>query len=125
MDNDTLLHLTTQIICAHPWPRESLAEQIKVVYTALATAGDVPAEVVKVGPAVNPLKSVFEDHIICLEDGLKFQTLKNHLMKSHGLTPDEYRRKWGLPGSYPMVAPSYSKKRSDVAKVTGLGLTGR
>ena len=72
-------------------------------------------------PAVNPKRSVFPDHIVCLEDGKKFKSLKRHLATDHGLTPDEYRAKWGLPADYPMVAPSYSATRSALAKSSGLG----
>ena len=72
-------------------------------------------------PAVNPKRSVHGDFIICLEDGKKFKSLKRHLMSSYGLTPDEYRTKWGLPHDYPMVAPNYSAARSQLAKALGLG----
>jgi predicted transcriptional regulator len=71
-------------------------------------------------PAVKPKRSVFPDHIVCLEDGKKFKSLKRHL-SAHGMTPDEYRRKWGLPADYPMVAPNYSAARSQLAKDAGLG----
>ena len=67
--------------------------------------------------------SVFADYIVCLEDGKKMKTLKRHLMTSYGLTPDAYRQRWGLPSSYPMVAPDYAKKRSALAKSMGLGRT--
>ncbi|TGT92495.1 transcriptional regulator, partial [bacterium M00.F.Ca.ET.155.01.1.1] len=72
-------------------------------------------------PAVNPKRSVHDDYIVCLEDGKKFKSLKRHLSTDHGLTPDEYRAKWGLPADYPMVAPSYSATRSALAKSSGLG----
>ncbi|PWJ88442.1 ROS/MUCR transcriptional regulator protein [Mesorhizobium loti] len=72
-------------------------------------------------PAVNPKKSIFPDYIICLEDGRKFKSLKRHLRTDFGLTPEQYREKWNLPGDYPMVAPSYSEKRSALAKASGLG----
>jgi predicted transcriptional regulator len=70
---------------------------------------------------VNPKRSVFPDHIVCLEDGKKFKSLKRHLMTDHGLSPEEYRTKWGLPLDYPMVAPNYSATRSALAKSSGLG----
>jgi predicted transcriptional regulator len=72
-------------------------------------------------PAVSIKKSVTEDHLICLEDGQKFRSLKRHLMSDHGLSPENYRAKWGLPNDYPMVAPGYTKVRSDLAKRSGLG----
>ncbi|MER9357889.1 MucR family transcriptional regulator [Mesorhizobium sp. M0514] len=71
-------------------------------------------------PAANPKKSVFADHIISLEDGRKFQSMKRHLGLL-GMTPDEYREKWGLSRDYPMVAPNYAAKRSALAKASGLG----
>ena len=67
-------------------------------------------------PAVNPKKSVFPDYIICLEDGKKFKSLKRHLSTDFGLTPEEYRTKWGLPRDYRMVAPNYAAQRSALAK---------
>ncbi|NWH09234.1 MAG: MucR family transcriptional regulator [Alphaproteobacteria bacterium] len=72
-------------------------------------------------PAINPKKSVTPDFIICLEDGMKFRSLKRHLQSRYGLTPDDYRRRWGLGADYPMVAPNYSKARSALAKKMGLG----
>jgi predicted transcriptional regulator len=72
-------------------------------------------------PAVPIKKSVTPDHVICLEDGKKLKMLKRHLMTAYGLTPDEYRVKWGLPSDYPMVAPNYAAKRQELAKKIGLG----
>jgi predicted transcriptional regulator len=64
---------------------------------------------------------VFQDYIVCLEDGKKFKSLKRHLNAHYGLTPDEYRQKWGLKSDYPMVAPNYAAHRSALAKSSGLG----
>jgi predicted transcriptional regulator len=72
-------------------------------------------------PAVDPRKSVFKDYIICLEDGKKLKMLKRHLATSFNLSPDEYREKWGLGPEYPMVAPQYAERRSQLAKSNGLG----
>lgn len=72
-------------------------------------------------PAVDPDQSVFEDYIICLEDGRKFKSLKRHLMSHYGLTPEQYREKWNLDFNYPMVAPNYALERSGLAKKMGLG----
>lgn len=72
-------------------------------------------------PAVNPKKSVSPDAIICLEDGRKFKSLRRHLRTHHGLSPDQYREKWGLPATYPMVAANYAAARSALAKQSGLG----
>ncbi|GLS32501.1 ROS/MUCR transcriptional regulator protein [Mesorhizobium albiziae] len=70
---------------------------------------------------MNPKRSVQNDHIICLEDGKKFKSLKRHLTTHHGLTPDAYRAKWKLSFDYPMVAPAYAAARSTLAKKIGLG----
>ncbi len=72
-------------------------------------------------PAVNIKKSVKDNYIICLEDGLKFKSLRRHLAAKYKMTPDEYRKKWGLPPEYPMVAPSYSRERSAIALKMKLG----
>lgn len=72
-------------------------------------------------PAVPIEDSLNDDVLICLEDGLPFQSLKRHLRVKYNLTPEAYREKWGLPRDYPMVAPDYAKRRSELAKKTGLG----
>lgn len=89
---------------------------------ALESAPEEPAA--ELVPAVPPKKSVFPDYIVCLDDGLKFKSLKRHIA-SLGMTPEQYRAKWNLPADYPMVCPNYSAKRSDLAKATGLGKVGR
>lgn len=103
-----------------------LPELIRSVHAALVSlsqpANDGP-EPLK--PAVPIKKSVFKEHIVCLEDGQKFKSLKRHLRSKYGLSPDEYRQKWGLPADYPMVAPGYSEKRSKLAKKMGLGRATR
>jgi len=72
-------------------------------------------------PAVPIAQSVTDDYLVSLEDGKHYRSLKRHLKAKHGLTPDEYRKKWGLPPDYPMVAPSYARDRSEVARRSGLG----
>jgi predicted transcriptional regulator len=72
-------------------------------------------------PAVSIKNSVTKNAIVCLEDGKSFHSLKRHLKSGHDLTPEQYRQKWGLPADYPMVAPAYSTRRSDLAKKMGLG----
>ena len=72
-------------------------------------------------PFVSVRRSVLPDFIICLEDGRKMKMLKRHLRSAYDLSPDEYRSRWGLPHNYPMVAPNYAKRRSEVARNTGLG----
>jgi predicted transcriptional regulator len=76
-------------------------------------------------PAVSIKKSVTPDFLICLEDGQKFKSLKRHLRSKYNMSPEEYRAKWGLPKDYPMVAPSYAQRRSELAKSTGLGKLGQ
>ena len=87
----------------------------------LATEG---AEAERPEPAVPIKKSVTDHHIICLEDGAKLKMLKRYLRTRYNLTPDEYRKRWGLPADYPMVAPEYARRRSDFAKKIGLGKSG-
>jgi predicted transcriptional regulator len=76
-------------------------------------------------PAVPIAESVTPDHVVCLEDGLTFRSLRPHLVSTHGLTPEAYRQKWGLAHDHPMVAPNYALERSQVARKIGLGRRGR
>ena len=97
---------------------------IRSIHDALMRLGnDVPEPVVidQLRPAVPAKKSVTNDYIVCLEDGKKFKSLKRHLRTQYSMTPEEYREKWSLPTDYPMVAPSYAKARSQLAKQMGLG----
>jgi len=125
--NDTLIELTADVVAAYvsnnPVPAADLPSLIADVHAALGRVkGVVEAPVVeKQKPAVNPKKSIHDDYLICLEDGKKFKSLKRHLMTHYGLTPEEYREKWGLDANYPMVAPSYAEARSELAKKMGLG----
>lgn len=104
-------------------PATQVPDVISAVYSSLSdlkgvTAGG-PAPTLK--PAVPVKRSVTPDYIICLEDGKKLKMLKRHLRAVYGLSPEEYRIKWGLPADYPMVAPNYAKQRSKFAKQIGLG----
>ncbi len=94
---------------------------IRDVYDALAGLDAYAVAPARPEPAVSIRSSVEQDHLVCLEDGKKFKTIKGHLRIAHGLTPDEYRARWGLSADYPIVAPDYSDKRSDLAKQSGLG----
>ena len=76
-------------------------------------------------PAVPVKKSVFPDHIVCLEDGKKLKMLKRHLKTAYDMSPEQYRERWGLPPEYPMVAPNYARHRSSLAKKIGLGTKPR
>ncbi|MPV99851.1 MucR family transcriptional regulator [Bombella apis] len=124
--NDTIRTLTAQIVTAyvssHDVAAETLPDLVRSVHGALAGAGvAVEAEPEKPVPAVPPRKSVFPDYIICLEDGKKLKLLRRHLKTAYNMTPQEYRERWGLPDSYPMVAPNYSQHRSKLSKQFGLG----
>jgi predicted transcriptional regulator len=120
-----LLGLTAQIVSAHvsknAVPADALPTLIQSVFKSLAGAGAVEAPAVKLEPAVPIKKSVFADHLVCLEDGKKLKMLKRHLATSYQMTPEQYRQRWGLPSDYPMVAPDYAARRSVLAKSLGLG----
>jgi len=101
---------------------EALPALITQVYQALSTVGPASAEPAeKPQPAVPVRKSVTPDFIICLEDGKKLKTLKRHLQTAYHMTPQQYRDRWGLPSDYPMVAPNYATRRSEMARQIGLG----
>ena len=109
-------------------PPEELPELIRSVHQTLSTLGSraaaasaQAAEQGKQKPAVPISKSVNTDYIVCLEDGAKLKMLKRYLRSRYNLSPEEYRRKWGLPPDYPMVAPAYAQRRSEFARSIGLG----
>ena len=124
-----LLGLTVQIVSAHvsnnPIASDALPSLIQTVYRTLAGMGKSPDEPVRPVPAISPRDSVFDDHIVCLEDGKKLKMLKRHLKAAYNLTPRQYRERWGLPADYPMVAPEYARRRSSLAKQAGLGTKPR
>jgi len=123
--NEMLVTLTADIVAAHVSNNSvaisDLAILINNVHAALSNLGEKPVEEEKPVPAVSIRASVKPDHIVCLEDGKKLKMLRRHLMTHYGMTPDDYRAKWGLPADYPMVAPNYSAARSSLAKKSGLG----
>lgn len=127
-NRELLVELTAEIVAAyvgnHVVQANDLASLISDVHSALSNTSSqeapVPA-VEKPKPPVPVKKSVHNDYIICLEDGMKFKSLKRHLMTHYGMTPEEYREKWELPADYPMVAPAYAEARSRLAKEMGLG----
>ena len=124
-----VLELTAQIVSAHVSNNsvapDALPGLIQEVYRTLAGVGKEIVLPDKPQPAVPIRKSVFPDHIVCLEDGKKLKMLKRHLKTSYDLTPEQYREKWQLPPDYPMVAPNYAKHRSSLAKKIGLGTKPR
>lgn len=127
VDHDELVQLTADIVSAYVSNNKvgsgELGKLIEEVHTALQKAPNAQAtpEPEPREPAVSIRRSVTPDYIVCLEDGKKFKSLKRHLQGEHGLSPDEYRAKWGLARDYPMVAPNYARARSDLAKSMGLG----
>lgn len=121
-----LATLTADIVSAHVSNNSvsptDLPGLIHSVYTSLAGLGSAPVVVEeKPVPAVSIRSSIKPDFIVCLEDGKKLKMLKRHLMTHYGMTPDDYRAKWGLAADYPMVAPAYAEQRRDLAKAIGLG----
>jgi predicted transcriptional regulator len=124
-NSEMLITLTADIVAAHVSNNSVAVTDLPLlignVHNALAglsggrAAGPAPE------PAVPVRNSVKKDYIICLEDGKKLKMLKRHLMTHYGMTPDDYRTKWGLPADYPMVAPAYAEVRRDLAKAIGLG----
>ncbi len=134
MENDSstpspLLGMVAEIVSAYvannPVQAADLPKLIESVHTALTDVDQHGAPTDRSGlkPAVPVKKSVTDDHIVCLEDGKKFKSLKRHLRTRYDMSPDEYRDKWGLPRDYPMVAPNYAKQRSQLARKMGLGQT--
>ncbi len=123
---ETFITLTADIVAAHVSNNSvavnDLPTLISNVHTALASLGTPSTPVVeKQEPAVSIRSSIKPDYVICLEDGKKLKMLKRHLMTHYGMTPDQYRTKWGLPNDYPMVAPNYAEQRRTLAKAIGLG----
>ncbi len=116
-----LLELTTKVVAAHvannAMPAADLPGLIATVHETLATLGPEP----KPTPAVPIKQSVKPEYIVCLDDGKKLKMLKRHLKATYNMTPDDYRKRWGLPSDYPMVAPNYAATRSKLAKKIGLG----
>ncbi|MDB5377314.1 MAG: MucR family transcriptional regulator [Rubritepida sp.] len=130
--HNDLLGLTAQIVSAHvannPVAMNDLQNLIVSVHDTFARLGTTALAVAspeKREPAISIKKSITPDYIVCLEDGKKLKMLKRHLMTSYDLTPDAYRAKWGLPKDYPMVAPNYAARRSELAKSIGLGMGGK
>ena len=124
-----LLKLTADIVAAHvsnnKLPASDLAQLIAQVHASLNETGGSTSAQQRPSPAVPIKKSVTADYIVCLEDGKKLKMLKRHLKTSYDLTPEQYRERWGLAADYPMVAPDYAKKRSQLAKKIGLGKRGK
>jgi predicted transcriptional regulator len=121
------MRMTTDIVASfvanNSVSSEELSDLIRSVHRTLVglkgDSGGEPSERRK--PAVPVNRSVHTDYIVCLEDGKKLKMLKRYLRSTYNLSPDDYRKRWGLPADYPMVAPSYAARRSEFAKKIGLG----
>ena len=125
-----LVGMTTDIVSAYvannavaPGALANLITSVHTALTGMSSASEPEPE--PQAPAVPIRKSVTPDYIISLEDGSRYKSLKRHLSSKYGMTPEEYRAKWGLPHDYPMVAPNYARARSELAKSMGLGQGGR
>ncbi len=129
MDHAETLDLTANIVSAfvsnNSVPADQLQELLQSTYNTLsALSGGAETGPTNQKPAVPVKKSITDDYIVCLEDGKKLKMLKRYLRTQYDMSPEDYRRKWGLPADYPMVAPNYAKRRSDFAKKIGLGTAG-
>ncbi|RYG98644.1 MAG: transcriptional regulator [Alphaproteobacteria bacterium] len=126
--SEDLLALTASVVVAYVGNNSvsttEISDLIASTYKSLGSLGNAPAvdpQPVALVPAVPIKKSVTPDYIICLEDGKHFKSMKRHLMTKYGMTPDDYRSKWGLPSDYSMVAAGYAARRSALALHLGLG----
>src|SRR5690242_19369967 len=125
-DQEYLVETTAKIVTAYVSNNRLMAADLPALINAVyQTVAGVNGGSGPVGeppkPVVSVKRSVTDDYIVCLEDGKKFKSLKRHLRTSYGLSPEQYRAKWGLPADYPMVAPNYAAQRSKLAKAIGLG----
>jgi predicted transcriptional regulator len=124
---DQFIELTASIVSAYVSnnivPANELSSLISQVHTALSQVSGEPASgrSEPSRPAIPIKKSITSEHLVCLEDGKKFKSLKRHLRSQYNMSPEQYREKWGLPADYPMVAPNYAEARSRLAKEMGLG----
>ena len=123
---ETLITLTSDIVAAHVSNNDVSVGEVPALITSVFGAlsslgGGSTAKEERPDPAVSVRSSVKKDAIVCLDCGKKMKMLKRHLSTEHGMTPDDYRARWDLPGDYPMVAPAYAETRRDLAKKIGLG----
>jgi len=127
MASDSFIELTADIVSAYVSNNTVSAAEIPALINQVHGAllrvstgqSEGPSEPLK--PAVPVKRSISAEHLVCLEDGKKFKSLKRHLRTQYNMTPEQYREKWGLPPDYPMVAPNYAAARSQLAKEMGLG----
>ncbi|MBP6985621.1 MAG: MucR family transcriptional regulator [Alphaproteobacteria bacterium] len=126
-----LLNLTTEIVASYVSNNNveanDLTDVVKTVYATLSelAAGRSTMSSARPEPAIAVKKSIADDYIVCLEDGKKLKMLKRHLKSAYNMSPEQYRERWNLAPDYPMVAPSYARQRSQLAKNIGLGTRSR
>ncbi len=131
ISKEQLLEMTTEIVSAYVGNNTIAAGELNELIVSIhdslhnLTTSGVEVEPEPIKPAVPVRRSVTPDYLICLEDGKRLKMLKRHLRTTYGLSPDDYRAKWGLPADYPMVAPNYAQQRSEFAKKIGLGKVGQ
>ena len=131
MQNEQLITLTADIVSAHVSSNSvavgDVANLVQQVHAALAKLSEPQAapEPEAKKAVVSIRASVKPDHLVCMECGKKQKTLKRHLQTAHGMTPDVYRKDYGLPNDYPMVAAEYAQRRRDLAHAIGLGTKRR
>ena len=127
-DQPELIRRTVEIVKAfvskNSCAVDDLPKLIGETHAALSGEVDAASEPAKPEPAVPIGRSITPDYIVCLEDGRRLKMLKRHLKTAYNMTPDEYRERWGLSADYPMVAPNYAARRSELAKEIGLGAKG-
>ncbi|HXQ17250.1 MAG TPA: MucR family transcriptional regulator [Caulobacteraceae bacterium] len=128
LSTNDVLRLSADIVAAYvsrnPVGVGAVSEVLTQVFGALSALGQPAAPAAppqRQKPAVPIAKSIQHDHIVCLEDGKQLKMLKRYLRSRFDMSPEDYRRKWGLPAEYPMVAPAYAERRSAFAKEIGLG----
>lgn len=128
-----LLTLTAEIVSAYLMNNQVTSDQlsgiIHQVFNGLNTCTGGPNGSIlpktPPKPAVPIEESITDEYIVCLEDGKKLQMLKRHLKTVYNMSVEEYRERWALGADYPVVAPNYARRRSQIAREAGLGLTGR
>ena len=126
IEHNDLLALTADIVSSHVSNNSvSVNDVPQLIQNVFATLSGLKTDPAPTAPPAQPAvpvrHSVKPDYIVCLEDGKKLKMLKRYLRSRYDMSPEDYRRRWGLPPDYPMVAPAYAARRSDFAKQIGLG----
>jgi predicted transcriptional regulator len=127
-----LLKMTTQLVGSyvsnHTVTPDQISSILQQVYSSLINLHEGSRYALRsmnLKPAVPIEESVHDSYIVCLEDGKKLQMLKRHIKTVYNMTVDQYKARWNLPPEYPVVSPDYAKRRSAIAKSSGLGQAGR